>query len=444
MGVSVIPSYLGNFGAFQVPSGMEGLGRDLAALGSGIGHVIDPYMDFHTKLRETLASNPELMERFADFRSQNPEAYAQMSRMLPPDIRSAAESTKPSLKSVEEAALRPAMQKISGMKEGELPKEMTAAELGAYRRLAGGEPGQAAMARLRGDQANDARAYLGTLDPEVRQHIAALDLDSGLRMYEEMAFREKMLNERDKDRVKDYAQELALRSASHMAEQYGGTPEEWGTYLHDAGRQQRARDMASGKLTPVSQQDSRDMEMEQYRTLPLRQRELNLQRGDLAMRAVRQKSIEHIMDRINGTGKYPPADEDMQRELIPALQEEMDQQYGPGKFRVGVQPRGKFLGVHPYGSKVQITDEHGNALDPGSLHGMQTNWSQVDPNAIGMRLGGNPRAREAWIRIVQSGNIERGLESLYQQEVSQGKTPLQNSLWMEIMNAARTGAAPAR
>ncbi len=143
MGTSIVPSYLGNFGAFEMPGGMENVGRNIAQLGQSVAGMIDPYLDFHTRLRESLAANPELMTRFADFANENPAAFQSISRMLPKDVAMAVSQTQPSAKATEEAALRPALKKIGAMKESEFPSEPTIAELGAYRRLAGGEPGQA-------------------------------------------------------------------------------------------------------------------------------------------------------------------------------------------------------------------------------------------------------------------------------------------------------------
>ena len=434
-GVQVVPGYLGNFGAFQVPGQMEGLGRDLAALGQGVAGVIDPHIQFHERLRDALAANPELMERFADFAANSPDAWEQMSRsrLIPRDVLEQVSRTNPTAAGALNAAVRPQIQALAGKKESELPAEPTGAQIAAWGRLTGERP----KSQLQREQEADALTFYHGIPPEERKHMAAEGQIPGLKLQEEMAFRQKLFDERDKDRIKNRVDELRMRSAQNMADRTGvSTAEDWDDYLHNSKRMQRAKDMVAGTIPAVSQRDSLDMEMQHAYTLPLEQRKENLSRAEAAHRALEYRTLDGLIEHINGSKRYAPDDEDMGKARTDLLQEQLDQIFGPGAYKASYGQK-RYLGIFGHGNNLQITDKTGNPVDPEMLTGHPADMSQVNPQMINMRLGQNPRAQAIWQGILKGGSIEDGLRALHEKEQA-ARVPDANSIWMEIMNAART------
>src|SRR6266699_1563825 len=74
MGISVVPDW------------GEAVGKALSGLGERLAGSKDPYLDFHTKLREAMATNPEILEKLAGHAYLNEGSLGPAERLLPKDV----------------------------------------------------------------------------------------------------------------------------------------------------------------------------------------------------------------------------------------------------------------------------------------------------------------------------------------------------------------------
>src|SRR5436190_13990970 len=98
------PPYIPQGEAFVYPGVGDQAAQAIGDLGQGIQGVIDPYHNFHRKLREAITANPDLLQRFADMAHENPDAFTSLGKLFPKDLMGKLENITPSPESIKRRA----------------------------------------------------------------------------------------------------------------------------------------------------------------------------------------------------------------------------------------------------------------------------------------------------------------------------------------------------
>lgn len=438
-------------GAFVAPGGGTGLdrmGEGIGALLQGIGHFTNPYHDFHEKIREMLASNPEAIGHLADYAQENPTAFGALQKMFPKDVLGAISQIHASPESQTRMRARENAPLLD-VPTSELAKmDLTPSQLETIRGAAGSVPGALQQTATVGAQAGGEAAVYSHLTPEEKdaadhysiayfKHLK--DVADQERLRREFQHASTALSAQEHiDRLHEMTVEIALRKYNV------GTVESWTAYYDDPKVQQRAHDLATGKINPVSGQDQQLLQMG-----------MAIDRAPSEMRAREQsgvmRTLNAIRDRIvngyhvSGEGSgvlHHDTPEDIKSIFLPSLQRQLDilasPQFGGPKLKAEYVPPPARDIAHPLtffqrGAKLIIRDETGNEVDPTVIATMTARPDAADPQSVAALLADNPAAAEAWNRIVQSGDIRGGLAALHAADLRNGRT-LMGGMWKQIMD----------
>lgn len=480
MGTQVIPNYIGNFGAVMAPGAGEQIGQALAQFGQGIGSVIDPYEQFHTRLREAISANPDLLQRFADLAHENPDAFNSLGRMIPKDVMGSISTMTPSPESikrrgeasslaeleksdpatfqrwmkaralgvtptqeVEEEGTAPQMEALGKTPTSQLPHDLTPFQAGAVRKVSGETAQGLEVGEKMRTLTQLGQQYLDGLDDKTRQQIGAYATLPGVLSHDELLqrqqFQNDMLQERNADRIADMHQRFKESLAENMSRRTNvGTFEDWLRY-DDPKVNKRAQDLADGRIPVLGDEDTK------LRSMALAERALGgAERG--ASRAGVIGEIVKLQDEIGGKGKTGPLDPDRAKALTEVLNydlQKLHERGGPNLKAEWTAEGGGFVqGIKRAvgaGQRLVLKDAAGQEVSADDLKSTPLNPDGVERQAVNVMLSNNPRAQAAWARIQQSGDIERGLALLREQEDAH-HIPLKNGLWYTISQAIN--AAP--
>lgn len=424
MGSSYIPNYMGDVSAMS--AGGEDIGgqiaKSLSSLGSSIGHIANPQLEWHQKIRDAIAQNPEITQHLADFAYQNPDTFKQYAGVLPPDVMKLVGNTTPSFGAFKEHFARVGLSKMTdqektdistarafgttvhGMKEEEkagvvstqTPEQVAPdiASQGAAKEMLGARPKEAiaqdTTAQLHGELVQNTLDYYNGMTKEQRDKVAPLgipDLMADRHFQEEMDYRERVFAARDKDRVKDSQDRLEEADAIHMSQLTGaGDPKTWRAFRDDPQMQQRASDLASGKIVSQTPDDQKLLQVyhaNQQVGQMFDDKGVN-QRAKLT--AGYKRDIDMYMDKLSGKGRYKndgPPDDDVAGPLVDGLNNRFRSLASQGQplYKATWGQEGKVLGIS-YGKKLHIKDSRGQEVDPSKLgEGVILDTSKLSPAA---------------------------------------------------------------
>ena len=165
----------------------------------------------------------------------------------------------------------------------------------------------------------------------------------------------------------------------------------------------------------------------------------NAERG--ASKAQLINGIIRMRDEISGKGKTGALDDEQGKALTEVLNYQLEELHRKGGPKIsaewtaeggGVAQKVKaFFGA---GKRLILKDGTGQEVKTEDMNMVPVNPSAINPQAVSTILRSNPRALAAYSRIVQSGNMEHGLQVLQEQEAAKG-VPLKSGLYWAIIQA---------
>lgn len=309
------------------------LGKAFEGLGSGLEHIADPQVDFHTAFRQAVAENPAIIQNLTDYAHMNNGDLGPGAKLIPKDLQTQI------LKGTPTAAAR-VHKAVTDQLATRLPQHPEEVAAAASKAVTGENPGAFAEDQTVAGLQPATVDFLNSVKADDQKHgtnnyqrIAAqkYGLLEDQHFQESIAARRDYISMHQQDRV-DHFQESEANSWFNKTGG-AGSPDIWRDYLYNPTTQQRASKLLSGEMSPTN---DRDRELIQIATAH-NSADTEYQRTHLKASTLFAQSVyKQIVG--DPDKKILPADENTRPGLIHTLNQEFAYEGKPVQAVYGYEP----------------------------------------------------------------------------------------------------------
>lgn len=279
--------------AIVLPNFGEQLGKDIAGLGEGLAHIIDPMIDFHTKFRSAIAENPEILQKLTDYAYLNKGDLGPAGKYIPKDVRESVVKAQPSIDAREHKGLMDAFDSIDPETrkiflqarsmhtdplkmttdpivikniKGAMEKYPQLGEFAGVKALTGEGPGAVSKDQMVAELGPRAREYYYTKMTDEERQAAAAD-EYGLlkdkHFQASLDARYDLFKLRSLNRV-DHIHETEANTWYNKSGGVG-SPDLWEKYLYDPKIKDRITKLKSGQGGVLTEDDQDYLQIDRAR-----------------------------------------------------------------------------------------------------------------------------------------------------------------------------------